>query len=498
MKRPHLLSRVFPALLLSSALSLNAFAFEPGLPVSPSLPSPPAATPAESASPVVPVFSGRALCLAVLSNLHRLHIELAEPARRNIWIDEWRPRCDQEELVGSEDSADQLMRRMVASLGGRFDRFADRRQTAVERERSSATMTGGIGISYGLRLTPAERRQLGASGNATPEQAPAPTQISQEHPVVILDVFEGGPAAQGGMRVGDRILSVDSQSVEGMVLNDLSTLIRGQIGTPVTFTLERRREDGTLTTVDVVVVRGLVRIPAVRSRTLAGDIAHIRLTTFSRRSSLELLEALESAAGRRAVILDLRDNPGGLLDEVLPMLPMFMETGVAITTRTRAADTLAEEMNLITPEIVLGFTADGNVQLLGPRNRQVIPVGMPVIVLVNGNSASASEILAGALQRLRNVVVAGTPSFGKGVGQSVVPLPFGRQVVITSFEFLPGGVAINDVGVIPDIEVRDDEDTEADEQLEAAVREALSRIAVREDFEARRSARQRARGPASP
>ena len=272
----------------------------------------------------------------------------------------------------------------------------------------------------------------------------------------VLTVYEGSPADRGGLEPGDVITHVDGKSIAGSSSEQSTTKIKGPAGTSVELTV---RSDGRPR--QLTLKRAEVEIPVVRAEMRREDgrkIAHVRLAGFTSGAHGEVSEAVRKLLkqGAEGVVLDLRDNGGGLLNEAVMVSSVFIPDGKIVSTKGRSRPTQVYE-------------ATGN----------AIDTDIPVAVLVNDRSASASEIVTGALQDRDRATVVGTRTFGKGVFQEIEPLSNGGALDITVGEyFLPsgrnlgGGGVSRGAGVKPDVQAEDDPDTPRDEALVAALREA--------------------------
>ena len=272
----------------------------------------------------------------------------------------------------------------------------------------------------------------------------------------VLTVYDGSPADRGGLKPGDVITHVDGRSIAGASSEESTTKIKGPAGTPVRLTVRTKGEPR-----EVTLRRAEVQIPVVRAQMRREDgrkIAHVRLAGFTSGAHGEVGEEVRRLLDRGAegVVLDLRDNGGGLLNEAVLVSSVFIPDGKIVTTKGRSRPTQVYE-------------ATGG----------AIDTDIPVVVLVNDRSASASEIVTGALQDRDRATVVGTRTFGKGVFQEIEPLPNGGALDITVGEyFLPsgrnlgGGGVSRGAGVEPDVKAEDDPDTPRDEALLAALREA--------------------------
>jgi carboxyl-terminal processing protease len=271
----------------------------------------------------------------------------------------------------------------------------------------------------------------------------------------VLTVYEGSPADRGGVKPGDLIIAVDGRSIAGASSEESTTRIKGPAGTPVRLSV---RSDGR--TRELTLKRAEVEIPVVESRIRrsgGNEYAHVRLAGFTSGAHGAVGEAVNGLLdeGADGVVLDLRDNGGGLLNEAVLVSSIFIPDGKIVTTKGRSRPTRVYEAT--------GGAIDGDV---------------PVVVLVNRRTASASEIVTGALQDRDRATVVGTRTFGKGVFQEIEPLSNGGALDITVGEyFLPsgrnlgGGGVRTGAGVAPDVKAQDDPETERDEALQAALRE---------------------------
>jgi carboxyl-terminal processing protease len=269
----------------------------------------------------------------------------------------------------------------------------------------------------------------------------------KEDQVVVVAPIDESPAARAGIQVDERILRVDGQSVAGLSLMQVVSRIRGKVGTSVT--LGMKRTDGTVR--DVILRREIIHLQAVKGRLEGHDIAYVRITQFAGGTAQTLkstLLDLERTAGGRikGVVLDMRRNPGGLLDQAIAVADLFLgDVPIVSTTGRRAEDR----------EVYSGRSGE-------------IMAGLPMVVLIDGGSASASEIVAGALKDHRRAVLVGQKSFGKGSVQTVLPLTEGGMRVTTSRYLRPSTQAVDKVGITPDIVTESQEG--ADPQLDRALK----------------------------
>jgi carboxyl-terminal processing protease len=259
-------------------------------------------------------------------------------------------------------------------------------------------------------------------------------EVTSENGIIrVVSPIDDTPAARAGVKAGDLITMLDGQTVQGLTLNEAVDKMRGPAGSQIRLTIKR---DGVNTPIELAMQREVIRIQVVRSR-LEGDVGYIRLTSFNEQTDPGLRKAfqdLKQKAGGslRGIVLDLRNNPGGLLDQAVSVSDDFLEQGEIVSTRSRHPEE-SQRWNSKSGDIT---------------------GGIPLVVLINGGSASASEIVAGALQDHRRAVVVGTRSFGKGSVQTVMPLQGnGAMRLTTARYYTPSGRSIQGLGITPDIEV---------------------------------------------
>ena len=250
--------------------------------------------------------------------------------------------------------------------------------------------------------------------------------------VKVVSPIDDTPAAKAGLQPEDYIIAVDGESIIGMPLSDAVDRLRGKVGSKVTVKIQRGEEEPF----EVTVIRDFIKIKSVRSEIYDG-IGYVRLTTFSEQTSPGLLNAVddffkEEGDDLKGIVLDLRNNPGGLLTEAIAVSDAFLEEGEIVSTRGRN-------------------TSKGSHVYAKPGD---IARGLPMVVLINSGSASASEIVAGALKDHKRAILLGTRSFGKGSVQSVVPVSSSAAIRLTTARYYtPSGVSIQAKGIAPDIEV---------------------------------------------
>jgi carboxyl-terminal processing protease len=261
-------------------------------------------------------------------------------------------------------------------------------------------------------------------------------EVTSEDGIVrVVSPIDGTPAARAGIQAGDYLTAIDGESIVGLTLNEAVRRMRGQSGTNIVVTVAR---DGT-DPFDVTLTREIINVRAVTARVEGGDLGIIRISTFNERTGDMLQDAIrtvrrDAGGNLRGIVLDLRNNPGGLLDQAIEVSDAFLDGGEVVSTRGRQ------------PEDVQRYNARRGDDL----------AGVPVVVLINGASASAAEIVAGALQDRNRALVVGTDSFGKGSVQTVIPLQGGRDGALrltTARYYTPAGRSIQGAGITPDMEV---------------------------------------------
>jgi len=314
------------------------------------------------------------------------------------------------------------VRGMVASFGDPNTAFIDPTRAAVMRENISGSFEG---IGATIRLDEAGR-------------------------LLIVDPIPDRPAFKAGLRPDDIVLEVDGQSIENLSLYESVLLIRGPAGTEVVLTVFR---EGELEPFEVPIVRAKIEIEVVQSEMLDDNIGYIQLTQFSSGASGRIKEAADEMIdqGAESLILDLRSNPGGLLSEAVAVSSLFIDKGPVVIERLKGG-----EEKTFDAEHGLGLKED-----------------LPLVVMVNGGSASASEIVAGAVQDTDRGIIIGDQSFGKGSVQLPHSLSDGSELRVTIAEWLtPSGRQIHGEGIAPDIVIEmttEDFEQELDPQLDAAI-----------------------------
>ncbi len=253
--------------------------------------------------------------------------------------------------------------------------------------------------------------------------------------VKVITPIDDTPAAQAGVEAGDLIIRLDDTPVKGLSLGEAVKIMRGDPGTDIVLTIVRKDEKGPI---KITITRDIIRVKSVKSRILEDGYGYVRVSQFQSNSGENLIDAVEelrkeSDGSLNGLVLDLRNNPGGVLNAAVAISDAFLEDGLIVYTEGRIEDSS------------LKFNAT-------PRD---ILDGAPIVVLVNGGSASASEIVAGALQDHKRAVIMGIQTFGKGSVQTILPLPNNAAALklTTARYFTPSGRSIQAQGIVPDIEL---------------------------------------------
>ena len=280
-------------------------------------------------------------------------------------------------------------------------------------------------------------------------------EVSMEAGVVkVISPIDDTPASRAGLKAGDYIVKINDIQVQGKSLSEAVDLMRGPVGSGIELTIRRRGEKKALT---FNIIREVIQVQSVKSEILDKNIGYIRLTSFNDNSSNQIekqIKKLKKNKNLNSFILDLRNKPGGLLSQAIKISDFFLENGEIVSTKSRKKS-----------ENRKWFAKKGD-----------ITDGKTLLVLINYGSASASEIVAGALKDHKRAIIIGENSFGKGSVQSIIPLKNRGAIRLTVAKYyLPSGKSISEVGVRPDIEVNEEGDdfrikTDTDNQLNYAIK----------------------------
>ena len=280
-------------------------------------------------------------------------------------------------------------------------------------------------------------------------------EVGMESGVVkVISPIDDTPASKAGIKAGDYIVKINNTQVQGKSLSEAVDLMRGPVGSGIELTIRRRGEKKALI---FNVIREVIQIKSVKADLLEKNIGYIRLTSFNENSGKQIereIKKLEKNDSVKSYILDLRNNPGGLLSQAIKISDFFLENGEIVSTKSRKAS-----------ENRKWFAKKGD-----------LTNGKKLIVLINYGSASASEIVAGALKDHKRAILLGENSYGKGSVQSIIPLKNRGAIRLTVAKYyLPSGKSISEVGVSPDIEIGEENEdfrikTETDNQLDYAIK----------------------------
>jgi carboxyl-terminal processing protease len=306
------------------------------------------------------------------------------------------------------------------------------------------------GDKYTMYYTADEYKALKESTNGKFYGIGAVCQLSGEGGVLLVDVYDNGAGYQAGLRSGDRVVNVDGRDITDMELSSAVALIKGDKGTSVTLEVIRGTERLTFS-----VVRDAVEAKTVSYTLLDNNIGYLSISQFEEVTTKQFKAAVEDlqSQGMKGLVIDIRNNPGGLLDTVVGMLKYMLPDGLIVYTEDKQGN---------------------RKEYKGQDNDEF---NLPLAVLVNGNSASASEIFAGAIQDYGKGTIIGTQTYGKGIVQTVKPLTDGSAIKFTIAKyFTPKGQDIHGKGVTPDMVVEYDTDADVDTQLDAAIKNVEAQI----------------------
>ncbi|MDD5469491.1 MAG: S41 family peptidase [Candidatus Peribacteraceae bacterium] len=323
-----------------------------------------------------------------------------------------------------------------------------------------AGLVQSIGDPYSMFMTPSENKEFHESLNGTLQGIGAELTF-RDGMIVIVAPIKGSPAARAGLLPGDMILAVDGEEIQGQTLQQVVGRIRGPKGTRVRLTIQR---EGKWTPQEMSILRAEITIPSVEhelKETGSGAVGYIAINQFAEHTNKEVERVLKELKEKplKGIILDVRFNGGGYLDRAVDLASMFLRQGKVVSVARREGE----------PETHYVYG-------------RPIDTDTPLVILINQGSASASEILAGALQDHKRATVIGEPSFGKGTVQEIFELPGGASLRVTVAKWLtPNGRDLSKEGVEPDIEIKrtaEDMEEERDPQLERAMEWLLTREAL--------------------
>ena len=335
------------------------------------------------------------------------------------------------------------------------EEYLDEKDESSLREGLYAGLLSGLQDPYSTYYTAEQYKELNTSNEGSYVGIGAVLQKDNDGGATVVQLYEGGPGEQAGLKTGDVIKAIDGTDVTEKETSDIASMVRDSEKDSVTLTIQRENEEKTQ---DIKVEIRDVEIQTVSHEMLSGDTGYIRISEFSEVTSDQYKKAFADlkSQGMKKLVVDLRDNPGGLLNTVCDILRQILPEGLIVYTEDKNGKREEE-------------TCDGKNELT-----------MPLAVLVNGNSASASEIFAGAVKDYGIGTIVGTTTYGKGVVQTIQPLTDGSAVKITIAKyFTPKGNDINKKGITPDVEAELSGDItdwaelthEEDTQLQTALKE---------------------------
>ncbi len=280
-------------------------------------------------------------------------------------------------------------------------------------------------------------------------------EVGMEAGVIkVISPIDGTPASKAGIKAGDYIVKINDVQVQGKTLMEAVKLMRGPVGSKINLTIRRK---GIKDALNKTIKREIIEIQSVETKIIKKDIGYLRLKSFNSNSSKQLVDEISKIERKdrpKSYILDLRNNPGGLLTQAINVVDFFLDDGEIVSTR--------------------GRRVIENRRFFAKRGDRV--KGKPIIVLINNGSASASEIVAGALRDHKRAILLGESTYGKGSVQSIIPLSDGGGIRLTiSKYYLPSGESISEVGVKPDIFIKEEADdfqinSKSDNQLNYAIK----------------------------
>ncbi len=500
-------------------------------------------------------FDGRKLYKEAFALIRDRHFMLADSEKRAAFVSQWEHRFDQGNELDDEKGADKAIGQMVLGVGVAFDDYELSKRISEVRKREEARF-GGIGVQVIIKgraeaIAEVQRRRPRGLSEDDPLikawMAEAQSvynlysEITDERPLVVgAEPADDTPAHAAGLVKGDEIIKVkvdgEWETLSGSMAEEAVELLQGPIDTAVELWIRHHatKSDGTFETIErsVSLKRAELTRSVVLFRELEGCISYLGLTDFvSQYARSELKSAIDKAVlhakacnGNGGLILGLRQNTGGQLQNALALESMLLERGVMHVIRGRipGSDAYSDQTQLLSPDSAVSISGANKgagsysvdrgeyveKETLSPGEffqKALIGAQFKIVVLVDRYSASASELVAGALQANGRALILGEPSFGKNYGQTTFPLKFGgrdaeghpaRQLRLTTFEFRPGGSSMP-AGIIPDIAVeRYPADLHEDSFFDSQVKEAIARLkeqmATQDDFDARKAKAERA------
>lgn len=381
-------------------------------------------------------------------------VELFQEALQQVQIQYVEPIKDPDKLVYS------AIRGMLLPLNDPYTRFMDPKEFADFNSDTQGTFAG-IGATLSMVEIPGQTIKPG-EGTMAPVQCPICGHVitdAKQYRVAVVEPLPGSPAKLAGIEAGDFIMKVDGDSTDGKTTSEVADKIRGPKDTKVTLTVARKGIEKPL---DISITRAQIEVPSLEKKMLDGQIGYVHLMAFNDKTYTETKDALQWLNDQHAkgMVLDLRNNPGGLLRQCIMVAGMLLPDKDKLVVSTKARKGASQDYN---------------------RTGQQI-WDKPMVVLVNKGSASASEILSGALKDYKRAQVVGEATFGKALVQTVLPLSDGSAMAVTTAHYYtPSGYDVGKRGVPPDVAVALDKDTkllnEKDNQAQSAIRILQSEMA---------------------
>lgn len=379
-------------------------------------------------------------------------------SRSSAWFDKW----DKESVKIKDDkdfaTADLLALMALDDLGERFNYYLTPDEVVSENKQNDPTT---VGIGARIQMESANELLSALPKTASEEDVEKALVVSPKHRIVLTPI-KGSPAESAGLKKGDVLLKLDGEDINGKTLTQVLKLVKGRSGTQIELEVERTDKEGKTSKVKVFVRRQPFTHPVVHEDDLGDNIHYIKLDHFSaEQTQAEMHEALSKLAKLKVeknepvkLILDLRNNPGGRLDFAVNIVSYMLPEGNIVTLKERkGSDIQITRWTATRDALIYSYPAPAdprNLVAINPQKRTLLlPEDVPLVIIVNHHSASASELTSRALQHYKRAVVVGESTYGKGVGQQVYELPDNRRGKVIKFIFYPGDQDIDWQGVHP-------------------------------------------------
>ncbi len=421
-------------------------------------------------------FNGKVLYACAFDMVIKTDLSIIDPEKRAAFSQKWQHKFDEGSALDSQERTEKAIREMLADLNEMHTNFFTAKQFANLAQAFDSSLAG-IGAPV-TRLNMANKAEALSAVHS--QDTIALAKVSDDTPLMFFPKPNAGsPAEAAGIAAGDRIVEVNGKPSSGRTVNEIVADIRGPAGTTVTIKVLRPNGAG-LEPLTFNITRAQVHTKAATWNKLDNGFASIKIAMFGNSVSREFTEALyEACTGKslpegkaevaavinaykpeqdcqlKGLAIDLQNNPGGRLDQVVEMLQAVMKEGTLVSYLSREGEQIIHIKESVSAgEFRREKIVNGKSEKVftHPRFWRVLPDNVPVVVIINENSASAAELMSASLQKNGLAAIIGTPSYGKEVGQSVNPLDFGTGVKITTFRFLPAGSDLG-VAVLPDFEV---------------------------------------------